>query len=106
MPGCAYDAAGDPRDGLPRSVTLSVTARPTVSPMTTARPIQSLAGGRVRALVNEVPLSIGTPVNHPVRPASGTVSYLVASACAALDQARNLVAADRRGRSVRRHRLN
>jgi len=42
-------------------------ARPTVSPMTTASPIQALSGVDTSGLVEEVALSIDTPLNYRVR---------------------------------------
>jgi hypothetical protein len=50
-----------------RSVTLSVLARPnSVADDDGESDPVAERGGHVRALVNEVPLSIDTPLNHPI----------------------------------------
>ena len=78
MPGCAHDAAGDPRDGLAqiRDAFADGQANSVADDDRESDPVAE-RGGHVRALVNEVPLSIDTPVNHPVRPASGTNAELL-----------------------------
>jgi hypothetical protein len=96
VPGCAHYAAGDPRDGLAqiRDAFGDGQANSVADDDGESDPVAE-RGGHVRALVNEVPLSIDTPVNDRVRPrVTLTLSYLVASACAAPGSGCNLELAE------------